>query len=253
MSSHLFYLFLTLLLSLPGTIANAASFDCKLAHKGVETMICADRAVSKLDEQLDATYAQVRKASNNESQEKAAQLAWLKTRNACVDLACLRHSYEWRIAELQTRMPVASGSGTARNAENPHATQERNNAIKAVLDKLDDAGDARYDIGWFDLDGDGRQEAIVVMKGSSWCGSGGCTLAVLKEDTGSWKVVSEIPTCRSPVIVLDEKTNGWRDLAVVTYGGGDLNLKMTVLKFQRKTYVKRHQIAPQHGLQPIIP
>jgi uncharacterized protein len=253
MSKHLFYLFLTLLLSLLGTIANAASFDCKLAHKGVETMICADEAVSKLDEQLDAVYTQVRKASNNESQEKAAQLAWLKTRNACVDLACLRRAYESRIAVLQIRVPAASSSGVVRNAENPHVTQKRNNAIKAVLEKLDDANDTPYDIGWFDLDGDGRQEAIVLMKGSSWCGSGGCTLAVLKEDAGSWKVVSTIPTCRSPVIVLDEKTNGWRDLAVVTYGGGDSNVKMTVLKFQRKTYVKRHEIALQHGQQTIIP
>ena len=154
---------------------------------------------------------------------------------------------------LSVGILVASGSGVAGTAENSQATEERNNAIKDVLEKLEDAGDTRYDIGWFDLDGDGRQEAIVLMTGNTWCGTGGCTLAVLKQDAGSWKVVSEIPTCRSPVILLDGKTNGWRDLAVVTYGGGDLNIKMTVLKFQKKTYVKHHEVALRHDRQTIIP
>lgn len=252
MSKHLLHVLSALLLPLPGIIANAASFDCKLAHNGLETMICADGAVSKLDEQLDAVYTELRKASNDEGREKATQLAWLKTRNACVDLACLRRAYESRITALQARMPVAPDSDVVRNVESPQAVEARNNAIKAVLGKLADAGDVRYDIGWFDLDGDGREEAIVLVTGADWCGTGGCTLMVLRQDADSWRVVSQTPGCRKPVVLSDGKTNGWRDLAVVSQGGGNLEQKMTVLKVKTHAYVKYPEMAPEHRRQTII-
>jgi uncharacterized protein len=108
MSKHLFHILLTLLLSFIGTIANATSFDCKLAQSKVETMICADSGVSKLDEQLSAVYAQFRKTSSDETVEKVMQLAWLKTRNTCEDQACLRRAFEARIAELRARSASAS-------------------------------------------------------------------------------------------------------------------------------------------------
>jgi hypothetical protein len=148
---------------------------------------------------------------------------------------------------------VAPGSGVARTAENPQATEERNNSIKAALEKLGGGEAPSYKIGWFDLDGDGRQEAIVLMTGAEWCGTGGCTLMVLKRDAVSWRVVSRVPTCRSPVVLLDGKTHGWRDLAVVTQGGGDVRRNMTVLKVQKKGYVKHHEIAVEDGGQMIIP
>lgn len=97
-----------MLLSFMGTAASAASFDCKLAHRGVETLICADSAVSHLDEQLASIYAQFRKSSGDEKAEKAMQLAWLKTRDTCEDLACVRRIYENRIDELRARSGKAS-------------------------------------------------------------------------------------------------------------------------------------------------
>jgi uncharacterized protein len=99
---------LTLLLSFIATAANAASFDCRLAQGKVETMICADSGISKLDEQLDAAYTQVRKTSGDERAEKAMQLAWLKGRNTCTDLACIQRAYASRVAELRARSASAS-------------------------------------------------------------------------------------------------------------------------------------------------
>lgn len=94
-----FSLVLTLLASI-GAHAGAASFDCKRARGTVETTICADAGLSTLDEQLSAAYARALKADPN---AKAAQLAWLKTRNACADAACLRQAYTARIAALQAQ------------------------------------------------------------------------------------------------------------------------------------------------------
>lgn len=108
MSKFLFPALSTLLLSFIGAATNAASFDCKLAHGKVETMICADSGLSKLDERLSAIYSQSRKTSSDERAGKAMQLAWLKTRNACDDVACLLRLYETRIDELRTTPASAS-------------------------------------------------------------------------------------------------------------------------------------------------
>lgn len=96
------------LLGLVAATAGAASFDCKLARGNVEAMICADSGLSALDERLDAVYARWRKAAVDDKTEKAMQIAWLKTRNACQDAACVRQAYQARIAELQARSAGAS-------------------------------------------------------------------------------------------------------------------------------------------------
>lgn len=154
---------------------------------------------------------------------------------------------------LSIWMLVASASGVAGTAENPQAPEERNKSIRSALEKLEDGEAPSYNISWFDLDGDGRQEALVLMTGEAWCGTGGCTLMVLKQDAASWRVVSRIPACRAPVVLLDGKTNGWRDLAVVAQGGGDVSQKVTVLKFRKNRYVKQHEMAVEAGRQAISP
>lgn len=108
MPKNLINVLLTALLSFMGTATYAASFDCKLAQGKVETMICADSGVSKLDEQLDAVYTQVRKTSSDARAEKAMQLAWLKGRNTCAELACIQRAYASRIAELRARSASVS-------------------------------------------------------------------------------------------------------------------------------------------------
>jgi uncharacterized protein len=108
MPKYLFNMFLTLLLSFAAAATNAASFDCKLAQGKVETMICADSGISKLDEQLDSAYTRIRKVSSDGPTEKAMQRAWLRARDQCADLACLQHAYASRIAELRARSASTS-------------------------------------------------------------------------------------------------------------------------------------------------
>jgi uncharacterized protein len=99
---------LLLLTGLIGTAANAASFDCELARSRVETLVCADSGLAKLDEELAAMYARSLKLTNDRKAEKAMQLAWLRIRGACNDSQCIRHTYESRIAELRGRIASAS-------------------------------------------------------------------------------------------------------------------------------------------------
>lgn len=72
------------------------SFDCRKAVTAVERMICADPALSTLDEQMARVFTEARSQGRVTA---ADQAAWLKTvRNRCADAACLKAAYTQRIA-----------------------------------------------------------------------------------------------------------------------------------------------------------
>lgn len=74
-----------------------ASFDCNKASNDVETMICNDSELSKLDIELSQKF----KAFNFSSNEKNSQKIWLKERDWCKDKTCIEIMYKKRIEELK--------------------------------------------------------------------------------------------------------------------------------------------------------
>jgi len=92
---------------------HAASFDCGKATTKVEKLICADAALSKLDEDLVAAY---KAALQNEKQAESirqAQKQWMRDRNGCVDAVCVKRAYEAQLQGLSnnstsTKPEVAS-------------------------------------------------------------------------------------------------------------------------------------------------
>ncbi|RZA16819.1 MAG: DUF1311 domain-containing protein, partial [Proteobacteria bacterium] len=103
MPDYLFSAFFALLLSFVVAPANGASFDCRRAQSKLESMICADSDISKLDEQLNFAYTHVRTMSRDDKTEIAMQRSWLKARNTCADRVCLQRMYTSRIAEMRAR------------------------------------------------------------------------------------------------------------------------------------------------------
>jgi hypothetical protein len=103
---------------------------------------------------------------------------------------------------------------------------------------LDKRNPPRYVSAYRDLDGDGKPEAIVYMVGRDWCGSGGCSVFILKQQDDAWKKVTEITLSYPPVYVLPGVSHGWHDIAVwvrdmdMDDGGGH----ETELSFDGKTY-----------------
>jgi hypothetical protein len=71
-----------------------------------------------------------------------------------------------------------------------------------------------------DLDGDGRQDVLVHLMGPYVCGTGGCTLQVLRQEARGYRLITSFPTSRLPVIVSEARHNGWRDLWRRQSGGG---------------------------------
>jgi uncharacterized protein len=92
----------------------SASFDCRPfehSKKCPEVAICSDANLSKLDDQLAASYQSlISKGPVRESERlKDEQRQWLKTRNECgCDIGCIESYYQQRMERLAelTAQPV---------------------------------------------------------------------------------------------------------------------------------------------------
>lgn len=112
--------------------------------------------------------------------------------------------------------------GTASTRGTPSTCHARGGMPSGLEPFLDAQGfdPANRRVALADLDGDGRSEALVYLRGGDWCGSGGCTLLVLRRQRGDWLKVSQIPATRLPIRLLERRHHGWRSLQVHVAGGG---------------------------------
>ena len=78
-----------------------------------------------------------------------------------------------------------------------------------------------YRSAMIDLNGDGQEDAVVLLSGTDWCGTGGCTMLIFKKDRGGYLLRSRSTVTRSPIRISPVVTNGWKDLIVSTRGLGD--------------------------------
>lgn len=114
----------------PG-LAAAQSFNCHRASYPDEKRICAEPALSRLDEQLAAVYddairrlgpSRARQLDNEES-------AWVIERRRCgADYGCIERSYLGRIAELSAMASPRTASPPALappRSERPAAAAPR--------------------------------------------------------------------------------------------------------------------------------
>lgn len=82
----------------------AASFDCSKASSKIEKAICADPDLSKLDEDLAASYKEMLKLHPVPEYIKARQRDWLSSNKYCDAkklTECLKNNYKEQIAKLQ--------------------------------------------------------------------------------------------------------------------------------------------------------
>lgn len=75
--------------------------------------------------------------------------------------------------------------------------------------------ETRFRATLIDLNGDGRREAVVLMDGPDWCGSGGCSLWVLTPRGRSWRMVTQATIMNPPIRVLPSRSHGWSELSAM--------------------------------------
>jgi len=102
-------------------------------------------------------------------------------------------------------------------------------AIKQHLKISADSSAPKFQYSLFDLNGDGHDEAIVLITDDEYCGSGGCTLEIYRGTTHGFKFLSGSTITKPPIRVLEEHSHGWKSLIVYSYGN-------VVLKFNGNKY-----------------
>jgi len=96
-----------------------------------------------------------------------------------------------------------------------------------------------YRVGLVDLNNDGTEDALVLLTGPDWCGSGGCTLVIFRGAGNSFALVSSSSVTLEPIRVLREYSKGWSKLLVHSRGRGEV-----VLNFDGKKYPGNPSRAP---------
>lgn len=132
----------------------------------------------------------------------------------------------------QTVRPSVKQSSPQISQIQPISSETRPNATieQAILKRFSLRKQAQYYYNLVDLNGDGQPEAIVLLNALDYCGSNGCSVLVLKKTEEQYTLVSEIRATGKPVIVTNQKTNGWYDLVALD------NRDRYLLKFNGKSY-----------------
>lgn len=160
---------------------------------------------------------------------------------------------------------LATGAALSCAGESSQLEIEREAALAALLrdystDQM--AGnvpasysETTYFSAWSDLDGDGFPDAVVLLEGPSWCGTGGCRLLVIRGGEASLEVISGTPAVWAPVQALNERRNGWRNLSITTYVGGspsDRELTFDGTTYQGASAIEDQQL-PHDSSELLIP
>jgi hypothetical protein len=82
-----------------------------------------------------------------------------------------------------------------------------------------------------DLNGDGRADAIVLLQGLTWCGSGGCTMLIFRGRKAGFTFVSGSTITRTPIRISADKTAGWKTLIVFSKGRGDVLMRFNGTRY----------------------
>jgi hypothetical protein len=101
-----------------------------------------------------------------------------------------------------------------------------------------------------DLNNDGVSEVIAYIKGDSMCGSGGCTLFILRAKATGYEAISKLTVTRPPVRILESKSNGWQDIAVRVGGGGISAGYEARLRFDGQSYPSNPSLIPLEKGRP---
>ena len=119
-----------------------------------------------------------------------------------------------------------------------------------------DYPDTRYALAWADLNGDGREEAVVRLMSGGYCGSGGCRMYVLSPRGRRWSMVGRMTVTNPPIRVLDSRSHGWRDLGVhqsYCCEGDRFIAYEALVPFGGRTYASNPSTPPSRRLRRPVP
>ncbi|RLQ93666.1 hypothetical protein [Falsibacillus albus] len=101
-----------------------------------------------------------------------------------------------------------------------------------------------YFYNHIDLNGDNVPETFVYLTGREVCGTGGCSAMIYRQsDAGKYQLVSRFSLVRTPVIIEDATTKGWKNIIMYVSGGG-MEGRYKILPFNGKAYPSNPSVQP---------
>ena len=148
---------------------------------------------------------------------------------------------------ITSRLHLAKSTAYAKSIDKKSAKPNYiKEAIKQYL-KSHKASpeDSPYTTEYTDLNGDNIEDALTLLSGVRFCGSGGCTMLVHKGiGNKKFKLLSVTSLVKIPITINESKTRGWRDITV-QHANRILFSKKIALKFNGKGYPKNAATEPK--------
>lgn len=123
-------------------------------------------------------------------------------------------------------------SKLSENVENPQLAE-------AIIDELTldekSAKETRYYYNYVDLNGDGVNEIFVQLVGPHTSGADGDTAIIFTEENGKLEEIDDFTLIHNPIIISNEKTNGYNDI-IVQRSGADSKEEYVILKYDGDDY-----------------
>lgn len=102
-----------------------------------------------------------------------------------------------------------------------------------------------YQVAFDDLNKDGHADAIVLLSGMNWCGSGGCTLLIFQGGADhQFKFVSKSTVVDTPIYSTVSMHKGWKQLSVYVRKHGQV-----ILPFDGQAYAENPSLLPIQTLE----
>ena len=155
------------------------------------------------------------------------------------------HLRRMRLFALFALSMLALGPASPAAAETPREQALRTFLQISFAEARENYADTSYVAVFADLNGHGRDEALVSLHSGLFCGSGGCALYIYAPAGASWREVAELTIVNAPVRLLTTRTRGWRDLAVHVRGGGIEIPYEARIRFDGRTYASNPSMAPR--------
>lgn len=119
------------------------------------------------------------------------------------------------------------------------AETSKNKEIEAVVKEtfFKDVENPKYSYtyNYTDLNSDEYEDVIVLLGGMEFAGSGGSTVLILKGEVEGLSFINKVTLARTPIIVTNTISNGYKDLMFVVYGGGS-ETSYNILKYDGLKY-----------------
>lgn len=122
----------------------------------------------------------------------------------------------------------------------PSETKENPELAKLIVDTYEipeeEQATTQYYYNYVDLNGDGTDEIFAVAMGTYTSGTGGDSGLIVNQKDGKLELMQTFTLIQEPVVISDNVTNGYKDIAVTYYNGSTGESLYKVLTFGKDSY-----------------